>query len=70
MQDHLVLIATARPVGELPCLVRVHRTLGTIKIDEDIALVIRWRRLSHWMWGFGVAHELTLISHVALLGFL
>ena len=70
MQDHLVLIATARPVGELPRLVRVHRPLGIINIYEDIALLLCWRRLGHWMWGFGGAHALAFIAYVDPMGFL
>ena len=69
MQDHLVFFATAR-TGGIPFLVRVNCHLGFIHIDEDISLLLLWRRRVYYMWGFGGAHYLALIVHVALMGFL
>ena len=37
MQYHLVLVSSARPVGEIPRLVCAHGHLGFIHIYEDIA---------------------------------
>ena len=70
MQDHLVSVSLDQPVRDLTPLVRVHLPLGIIHIDEDITLLLCWRWIGHWMWGFGGAHTLVLIAHVALMGFL
>ena len=42
MQDHLVFFYPDLPVGGIPCLVRVHGTLGFIHIDEDIVFFLCW----------------------------